>query len=126
MEEFERDHPPYVVMYSKLQIDEYASLLHMHFSQVSLLSGARNARNSSLAEQMNHRIRELFPDFKRCLVSASVLLANTLASSGELDKASSVRWTLSQSGEREEAGLSWTIVNGQLVVNNHHLHQFYE
>jgi hypothetical protein len=59
---------------------------------------------------------ELFPGVKYDLTSVSVLLANTLASSGALQEASDVRWTLSQSGARKKAGLSWTEVNGKIEV----------
>lgn len=83
---------------------------------MALLSGVRNANDSSLAEQINERIQKLFADLKHMLGPASILLANTLASSGESDKASTLRWRLSQSGTKKQPGLSWTEVNNNLVV----------
>lgn len=83
---------------------------------MSLLSGARNARNSSLAARVNERMQELFPDFKNALVSASILFANTVAASGNLEEASLVRFKLHQSGLRKEPGLAWTEVHGAFAV----------
>lgn len=47
---------------------------------VSLLSGARNDRNGSLAKERSNIIRKFFLSVKDGLTSVSVLLANTLAS----------------------------------------------
>ncbi len=84
---------------------------------MSLLSVARNRQETSLARQTIHRIQQLFANFNNNLTSASVLLANTLASSGESEEASTIRWKMSQSGAKKKAGLSWTEVNGEIVVN---------
>ncbi len=62
-------------------------------------------------------MQQLFANFNNNLTPASVLLANTLASSGELEEASTIRWNMSQSGARKTAGLAWTEVNGEIVVN---------
>ena len=85
---------------------------------VSMLSGVRNQKNQRLAKERTRIIRELFPGMKDDFSSVSVLLANTLASSGALQEASDVRWTLSQSGSRKQAGLSWTEINGKIEVNH--------
>ncbi|UJR24074.1 hypothetical protein I4U23_027042 [Adineta vaga] len=97
IEEFERDQPPYLPM-------------HM-----SLLSGARNRHDASLARQTVQRIRELFHNGDESLVPASILFTNTLASSGELEEASQIRWNMSQSRAKLRCGLAWTEVNGELV-----------
>jgi hypothetical protein len=88
---------------------------------VSLLSAARNRQRTSLARQTIDQIQEWFANFNNNLTSASVLLANTLASSGELKEASTIRWNMSQSGAKKQAGLSWTEVNGESVVNKNSL-----
>jgi hypothetical protein len=85
---------------------------------VSLLSGARNEKNGPLAKEQSRIIQQLFPELKDSLTSASVLLANTLGSSGAFNEASDVRWTLNQSGSKKKIGLTWTAVNGEIVVNN--------
>ena len=84
---------------------------------VSLLSGARKQKNGQLAKERSVVIRELFPSLKDDLASVSVLVANTLASSGEFEEALNVRRTLSESGWRKQTGLSWTEANGELAVN---------
>jgi hypothetical protein len=86
---------------------------------VSLLSAARNAREADLARKTTVRMRQLFSGNERALTSASVLLANTVASSGDLEESSAIRNNLSQFGGKKLMGLSWTEVNGQIVVSNH-------
>lgn len=88
IEEFERDHAPEIVMYT------------------CVLSGARNAKNAVIAEKTTRRMQELFPEFKNDLIAADILLANTLASTGDFDKSSSIRWKLSQNGSKKKPGLS--------------------
>ena len=86
---------------------------------MSLLSAARNARDADLARTTMLRIERLFPDYKEYLTSASVLLANTVASSGHFEESSTIRRNLGQYGAKKLMGLSWTEVNGEIVVNAH-------
>ncbi|UJR23867.1 hypothetical protein I4U23_026839 [Adineta vaga] len=97
IEEYERDESPCLPMYR------------------SLLSGARNRHDASLARQIVHRIQELFRNADESLVETSILFTNTLASAGELEEASQIRWNMSQSGARKRIGLSWTEANGEIV-----------
>ncbi|UJR24038.1 hypothetical protein I4U23_027003 [Adineta vaga] len=97
IEKYESDQPPYLPM-------------HM-----SLLSGARNRNDISLARQTVQRMRELFHNADKFLVSASILFTNTLASTGELEEASQIRWNMTQSGAKKQIGLSWTEYNGEIV-----------
>jgi hypothetical protein len=83
-----------------------------------LLSAARNAREAALARKTMLRMQQLFPDYKRDLTSASVLLANTVASSGDFDESSTIRRNLSQYGAKKLMGLSWTEAGGEIVVDN--------
>ncbi len=82
-----------------------------------LLSGARNVKNSNLSQNIYDRMKKLFPQMVNSLLSAAILLANTYASSGEMDKASNIRIQLNKSGIKKKIGLSWTSVNGQLFVS---------
>ncbi|CAF0880345.1 unnamed protein product [Adineta ricciae] len=50
----------------------------------------------------------------------TILLANLYGSSGDVDKASSIRYELSRSGAKKKPGLSWTAVNGQLFQFHAH------
>ena len=84
---------------------------------VAVLSGARNQRNSPLAEQIVDRMKKLFPDLKTELISASVLLANIHGSLGDREKASDIRTELHQSGLKKKAGLSWTAPDGNSYVS---------
>ncbi|CAF1236736.1 unnamed protein product [Adineta ricciae] len=97
IEEFERHQPPCLPMY------------------MSLLSGVRNQNDVSLARQITQRIQKLFHALDKDLISASVLLTNVLAASGNLDEASQMRWNLSRSGAKKQMGLSWTEINDELV-----------
>ena len=97
------------------------SIFVLTFSSASLLSGARNARNLILAERVTRRMRELFPNFQDDLAVANILLANTLASSGKLEQASSLRLRLNQNGLKKQAGLSWTEIRGEVVVSEEFL-----
>lgn len=81
---------------------------------VALLSGCRNYQKTDLAKEVYNRIIERFPEARELLVPATVLLANTVASSGNLDQASDVRMQLHG---KKTAGLSWTTVNGQFYVS---------
>ncbi|CAF1152655.1 unnamed protein product [Adineta ricciae] len=97
IEEFERHQPPNLLMY------------------MSLLSGARNQNDVSLARRITQRIKQLSHVDNDCLASASVLFTNILASSGDLEEASQLRFEMGQSGIRKKMGLSWTEVNGEIV-----------
>ncbi len=84
---------------------------------MSLLSGARNQRNSSLSEEIYHRMEKNFPNYKDELVSAAVLLANTYQSAGDLEKATVIKKKLNIEGTKRKRGLSWTEVNGKIFVS---------
>ena len=83
---------------------------------VSLLSGARNRNDVSLARQITQRIKQLGHLDNDNLASAYVLFGNTLGSSGELQEASQLRLEMNRLGIRKKVGLSWTEVNGEIVV----------
>jgi hypothetical protein len=87
------------------------------FILATLLSGARNQKNSHLSQKVFDRMKTLFPDSTDPLISAAVLLANVYASSGEIEKASDIRIQLSKSGAKKQVGLSWSSVNGQTFVS---------
>jgi hypothetical protein len=60
----------------------------------------------------------MFPDQKSHLIAASVLVSNTYSSVGDEQQAQEVRISrLKQLGNKVKAGLSWTEVNGELVVS---------
>jgi hypothetical protein len=62
-------------------------------------------------------MKSLFPDQKSDLIAASVLVSNTYSSLGDEQQAQEVRISrLKQLGSKVKAGLSWTEVNGELVV----------
>jgi hypothetical protein len=84
---------------------------------VSLLSSARNQRNSSLSEQIYNRIEKKFPNYKNELIPAAILLANTYQSSGNLEKAIDIKNKLNVERARKYQGLSWTEVNGKIFVS---------
>jgi len=84
---------------------------------VALLSGARNEKNSSLAELVFDRMEQLFPDLPKSLASASVLLANVYTAVGEFEKASNIRKKLIESDVKKQIGLSWTVINGRIHVS---------
>lgn len=88
------------------------------FDLVALLSAARNDRNISLAQKIVDHIQRKFPDNADCLVSATVLLANTYSLSGNMSMASQIRWKLSQTGMKRKGGISSTVVNGEIVVSD--------
>ncbi len=67
------------------------------FILVILLSGARNVKNSYLSQNIYDRMKKLFPQMIDPLKSATILLANVYASSGEIDKASDIGITSQKS-----------------------------
>jgi len=84
---------------------------------VPFLSGARNQKNSYLSQQIFDRMKKLFPALHNQLATASILLANVYASSGEMEKASDIRIQLHKSGIKKQVGLAWTAPNGQIFVS---------
>ena len=85
---------------------------------MALLSGARNHKNSQLAEEIYDRMSKLFPQLKDSWISASVLLANTYTSIGDIGKATDVKMQLAQSGLKKKGGRSWTTTsNGKYYVS---------
>ncbi len=91
---------------------------------VSLLSSARNQRNSSLSEQIYHRIEKIFPNYKKELIPAVILLANTYQSSGNFEKATFIKNKLNVEGAKKQQGLTWTEVNGKIFVSQNIFHLF--
>jgi hypothetical protein len=86
---------------------------------VALLSGARNEKNSHLAQQIYDQMKKRFPQSDDLLTSAAILLANVYGSIGDIDKASDIRIQLSTSGAKKRIGLTWTVVNGEVHVSLH-------
>ncbi|CAF2132356.1 unnamed protein product [Rotaria magnacalcarata] len=60
------------------------------------------------------------PTIKNPLISAAVLLANTYASSGEIDKASDLKLEMHKSGIKKKVGLTWITTDGQLYTFKAH------
>ena len=86
------------------------------FILVALLSGARNERNSHLAEQVYDRMKKLFPQSYDLLTSGVTLLANIYGSIGDLEKASDLRMTLKNSNFKKKIGISRTVINRKIYV----------
>ena len=61
-------------------------------------------------------MKRKFSNSTESITAATVLLANTYASSGDVRTASDIRHDLNQSGIKKKAGLSWSSVNGKLYV----------
>ena len=88
-------------------------------SVVAMLSGTRNHHQSDLAQRLYDRMKSLFPEHKFYLISASILLSNTYSSIGDYQQADEVRTKrIEQVGNKVKPGLTWTEVNGELVVND--------
>jgi hypothetical protein len=93
-------------------------LICLHTILVSLLSGARNHRDSALSQKLYDRMKFLFPNQKSDLIAALVLVSNTYSSVGDEQQAQEVQISrIKQLGNKTKAGLSWTEVNGELVVS---------
>lgn len=84
---------------------------------MSLLSGACNARNSVLAQQIYTRIKEHFPQLNDVLASGLTLLGNVYRIIGDVEKANDIRRELNESGLRKKAALSRTVINGQIYAS---------
>lgn len=89
---------------------------YVYLFLVALLSGTRNAKNSLLSQQIHDRMKKIFQS-NDSLISASILLSNTYASSGDIEKASDIKTELYQSGAKRKSALTWTVVNGQVYVS---------
>jgi hypothetical protein len=86
---------------------------------VAILSGARNSRDLIVSEKIYKRMRSLFSDHKDALVSGSILLCNVYSSLGDYQGAQDIRLNrIKEVGKRVKVGISWTAVNGQLVVRD--------
>ncbi|CAF3391185.1 unnamed protein product [Rotaria socialis] len=97
IDQFERDHMPVWSMY------------------MALLSGARNEKNANLSQNIFDRMKKHFPELKSSLVSASILLSNVYASTGDHEKASNIRMELEKSGAKKKVGLSITEIDGKIL-----------
>ena len=85
---------------------------------MALLSGARNHKNSQLAQEIYDRMNKLFPQLKDSWMAASILLANTYTLSGDIGKSTDIKIGLAQSGVKKKSGLSWTTTtNGKYYVS---------
>ncbi|CAF4969389.1 unnamed protein product [Rotaria sp. Silwood1] len=99
IDDFEKSNQPNIVMY------------------MALLSGARNHGNIQLSEKIYNRIKSLFPDEKECLISGAILLSNVYSSRGEFELGRDIRYRhINKLKHKVKVGLSWTEVNGELVV----------
>jgi hypothetical protein len=86
---------------------------------VAFLSGARNHRDIVLSQKLYNRMKSLFPDQKSSMIAASILVSNTFSSVGDDEQAQEVRINrIKQFGMKIMPGISWTEVNGELVVRN--------
>ena len=84
---------------------------------MAILSSTRNARDYVLSKKLYNRMRFLFADENYDLASASILLENMYVSVGEYRQAEDIRLNrIKKSANKVKVGLSWTEVNGQLVV----------
>jgi hypothetical protein len=82
-----------------------------------MLSGARNCQDSVLSQKLYNRMKSLFPDRKESLIAGSILLCNTYSSVGEYEQAEDIRSNrIKDLGKNARVGLSWTAVNGEVVV----------
>ena len=125
MNDYEKSNPPYMPMYSEFGFSfnllPHLVLLIIHFLfsiLVAILSGLRNQRNSTLARQLYDRMKELFPNEKDALTSASILLSNIYTSLDDSEQAELIRINRIKSiGRKVKPGLAWTEPNGELVVN---------
>lgn len=62
-------------------------------------------------------MQSLFPEEKSDMISASILLSNTYASLGDDEQVKQIREDrIKKFGNKVKVGISWTEVNGELVV----------
>ena len=82
-----------------------------------MLSGVRNARQSSLAQAVYDRMKFLFPNYKSDLIPASILLSNIYTSIGDYAQAKDIRdHRLQNYGHKVQPGLTMTLVDGKFWV----------
>ena len=85
---------------------------------MAVLSGARNHKNSQLAEEIYNRMKKLFPQLQDLWLSASILVANTYSLLVDMGKATDIKSELAQLGLKRRSGLSWTTTsNGKYYVS---------
>ncbi|CAM4799899.1 unnamed protein product [Rotaria magnacalcarata] len=102
IEDYEKTNTPSIVMY------------------MSLLSGARNSRNSNLSEKIYKRMKTLFPNAREGLVSGIVLLSNIYSSLGKYEEAKHFRSNqIEELGVKVKVGLSWTEIKGHIQLKAH-------
>ena len=85
---------------------------------MTILSGARNQRNTALGEKIFEKLKKNFPERQHRMVAASILLANTYSSAKDYERSSDIQehWrNLFQT--KREIGTSWTEVNGEISVS---------
>jgi hypothetical protein len=100
-------------------VDIFSRLCHTStITLVSLLSGARNEQNAPVSQKIVDRMKQIFPEMKAALTAATVLLANTYASTGQYQQASTTRMDINKFGWKKKVGVSTTVVNGQFTVSN--------
>ncbi|CAF2149074.1 unnamed protein product [Rotaria magnacalcarata] len=109
---------------AQMLIDDYEKINTPSIAMyMSLLSGARNNRNSNLSEKIYERMKSLFPNEKESLASGVVLLANIYSSLGEHEEAKNFRSSqIKELGVKVKVGLSWTEIKGQIVQLKAHDH----
>ena len=105
-------------MYSKFLHPVHKHSYLFFLIRVALLSGCRNHKNSQLAEEVYNRMIKHFPEAKASITSATILLANTTALSGDTTKSCHVRDQLRRSDMNKSVGLSWSSVNGKFYVSH--------
>lgn len=119
IDEYEKFNSPHFVMYSKYISKNQINLLFCVLVSilVCLLSGARNSRNCDFSKKIYNKMKYLFPDEKKVLVSGAILLANTYSSIGEYQLGKDFRYNqIKESGIKAEIGVSWTDATGEIVV----------
>ena len=95
---------------SRISLNVKTSFLLLFLLAV-LLSAARNARDTKLAQNTFDRMQKLFPRHQHDLMIGSILLANT-------DGFSSIRTGPSPNTSKRQVGVAWTFINGTLIVFN--------
>ena len=84
---------------------------------VTLLSGARNGRQSDLAQKIYNRMQSLFPHETDSLISGSILLSNIYLSTGDHEEARKIRLDrIRQYGTKVNPGVSWTEIGDEMLV----------
>ena len=87
-------------------------------SLATILSAARTCRDAVRSRKLYERMQSLFPDQRSELISASILVSNTYLSVGDEQEAQDIRSDrIKRLGNKVRAGVSWTEVNGEVVVN---------